>query len=367
MKKCLVLALALSLAFLATACRKKEARVVDPNQLDPNAPAIYVDDAVITVGQIGREVARNAASLPKNLTDEQREAAQQRLLRQAVDLLVIRQLVSAALDRSAEIITSDEIEAAKASLIEGRSGTAAESSLAMLLARARLTMEDLELNIKLDIFKNKQIQSAVQARIDALTDEYLETYYREHPDQFTIPAGRMVSRIFVGVSESDGDAARADALASIREAKSRLDAGEPFEDVALEISESPSRERGGDEGLVVPGQEAPAIDQAVFSQPVGVVGDIVETPEGFHIFLVREDNPSKLVPLDDTIRARMRNRMTSEIRTEETAKYYASLRDQAVIRPTGPFAAATDAEGEAPAEGGVSADAPAEPEAPAAD
>ena len=363
MKKCLALALALSLAFLATACRKKETRVVDPNQLDPNAPAIYVDDAVITVGQIGREVARNAANLPKNLTDEQRAEAQQRLLRQAVDLLVVRQLVAAALDRSSEIITTAEIEAAKESLIEGRDGTAAESSLAMLLARARLTMEDLELNIKLDIFKNKQIQSAVQARIDALTDGYLEEYYREHPDQFTIPAGRVVSRIFVGVSESEGDAARADALASIREAKTRLDAGESFEDVALEISESPSRERGGDEGLVVPGQEAPAIDQAIFSQPVGAVGDIVETPEGFHIFLVREDNPSVLVPLDDVIRARMRDRMTREIRNEETAKYYASLRDRAVIRPTGPFAAATEEPAGEEAASPASGDATEEPAA----
>lgn len=73
-------------------------------------------------------------------------------------------------------------------------------------------------------------------------------------------------------------------LESIR---ARLLAGEDFAKVAAGESDCPSGKRsGGDLGQIIRGRSPAAFEQAVFTQPIGEIGPIIETSAGLHIVRV---------------------------------------------------------------------------------
>ena len=82
--------------------------------------------------------------------------------------------------------------------------------------------------------------------------------------------------------------------------------GEEFAELARAYSQCPSAERGGDLGYFKPGTMVKAFEDAAFSQPIGVVGAIVETPFGLHLIkvLAREESvPRSLEEAREDIRA----------------------------------------------------------------
>jgi parvulin-like peptidyl-prolyl isomerase/predicted small lipoprotein YifL len=324
------LLLSLALVLPLAGCGKK-AEVVPPSPADE--VAVWVDETPITMRAIQIEYARTAAG--RELAGELR----QRALQSAINLLITRTLVRADMMRGGDPITAEEVEAARSNLIANRSGAAAEATLAMLLAQTGLTLEELESNIKLDLFKNRVVHEDYLAREAELTDEYLKEYYDSHPAAFTVPAGRKVSHILVRVAADapeDGDTA-IDAKKTLEEAATRFAAGESFESLALELSDDPSRERGGDIGLVIPKHQPPELDDAIFSTPVGSLSALVRSPAGYHLFLVREETPETLQPWSEELKNVLFRRMCRAAQAEETEKYYNRLRSAADIRFVGPL------------------------------
>jgi hypothetical protein len=126
---------------LAAGCGKKEAKTVRPQAVREAEVAVWVDQVGITSGQIQREASRLFMKVPKNLPPEQSQAAQVRALQQAIDNLVIRQLVKAEMERSGVLISNEEVEKAKQDL---ERGMGPGHSLAMLIAEANLPLEELE-------------------------------------------------------------------------------------------------------------------------------------------------------------------------------------------------------------------------------
>lgn len=111
----------------------------------------------------------------------------------------------------------------------------------------------------------------------AVTDEEITDYYQQYKETFGEPEGRKVRHILV----ADMDAAQ--------EVLARLEAGETFADVAEDLSkDSMTAEKGGDLGVIYPGDMLPAFDDAAFALEVGTISEPVETPFGVHIIEVTE-------------------------------------------------------------------------------
>lgn len=90
--------------------------------------------------------------------------------------------------------------------------------------------------------------------------------------------------------------ATAAALATIQEARDRIEAGESFEDVAKEISQDPaSAENGGDLGWLPRGQLPAELDEPAFSMNVGELSDPIQTPSGVYLIMVVERDPAREV------------------------------------------------------------------------
>jgi parvulin-like peptidyl-prolyl isomerase len=64
----------------------------------------------------------------------------------------------------------------------------------------------------------------------------------------------------------------------------QLRAGADFEQLAKQKSIGPTAAQGGDLGYFFPGDFAPQFDEAIRKLKPGEISDIVETPDGYHIF-----------------------------------------------------------------------------------
>lgn len=79
----------------------------------------------------------------------------------------------------------------------------------------------------------------------------------------------------------------------------RLEAGEDFSDLAQELStDQGSALNGGDLGFTPRGRYVPAIDEAVFTLPIGQISEPLETQFGWHVVEVLEREERELSPLD---------------------------------------------------------------------
>ena len=144
----------------------------------------------------------------------------------------------------------------------------------------RQTFEDQSLT--------QQEQSQVAQNIPALTPydvkAYLDTLAKE--DLPLVPVKYQLSQICVYPDRQAASMAVKEKLLSLRE---RIMAGEKFSTLARIYSEDPgSARKGGELGLASKSIFWPAFSDAAMALRPGVISQIVETPDGFHIIEVLE-------------------------------------------------------------------------------
>lgn len=74
-------------------------------------------------------------------------------------------------------------------------------------------------------------------------------------------------------------------------AQGRLNRGEDFERLSLEVSQAPNAEGGGELGYVVQGTLPQELDEVIFAMEPGTTSQPVSSPAGYHIFQVLEVIP----------------------------------------------------------------------------
>ncbi len=142
-------------------------------------------------------------------------------------------------------------------------------------------------------------------------DAEVAKYYAEHGAEFETPRQVRASHILVRVPETGGSEAEDRARAAVAEAIRRARAGEDFAKLAREISQDPgTKDRGGDLGLISPGETVAPFDRALFALGRNEVSpEPVRTPFGYHAIKVHEVREGGRKPLKEVapeIRERLR-------------------------------------------------------------
>jgi hypothetical protein len=138
-----------------------------------------------------------------------------------------------------------------------------------------------------ELFRTEQLLADA-----GVTDENLEALYA------TAPEYELTVRHLIVLSERyETDETRAAARAKAERALERIRAGEPFPEVAAEVSEEPGAE--GRQGLLNPGRQGAWVDEfwsAASALEVGQISPVVETQYGFHVLRLEGRD---VVPFDE--------------------------------------------------------------------
>ena len=125
--------------------------------------------------------------------------------------------------------------------------------------------------------------------LPVVTDAQAAAAYQERRSEFEQPPRARVSHILVRVPSTGGSQAEDQAKAKAEAARERLRGGADFAQVAREVSEdTATAPKGGELGLVGPGELVPEFDQAVSGLKKGEVAGPVRTPFGYHVIKVTE-------------------------------------------------------------------------------
>lgn len=156
----------------------------------------------------------------------------------------------------------------------------------------------------------------------------------------TDPRYELTVRHLIVLSERyESDAGRAAARAKAERALARIRAGEPFAEVAAEVSEEPGAE--GRQGLLSPGREGawvPEFWRAANALSVGEISGIVETQYGFHVLRLEGRDTVPFEEALPTLRVRMASLVDPDFARGTDRELPADLRwaDDAVVRAAEP-------------------------------
>lgn len=133
------------------------------------------------------------------------------------------------------------------------------------------------------ILADKFVAEKVAATVK-VTEADARAYYEANPKEFEHPEQAKIWMIMAAVPKNASETERAAAREKAARARARLAKGEDFAAVARELSDDPSRQRGGEIGWVRKGMLFPELEPNVFALEPGQISEVLESPRGFHVF-----------------------------------------------------------------------------------
>lgn len=211
-------------------------------------------------------------------------------------------------------VTDAEVEDILKSLKDLHESMGGEGTYKDFLAYSKLTEAQVKEKLKQDLLKDKLSQSLAAEAV--ISDEDARQYYENHQDLYTQAAGIQISHILV--DEED--------LA--HELIARLQKGQDFAVLAGEYSTCPSKEKGGDLGLV--NEESSLVTEfktvALALQPGQITEQPVKTRFGYHIIKAGNKKEAVLMPFDE-----IKNEIINLLRQEYANTYQQEMYQQAEI------------------------------------
>lgn len=148
-------------------------------------------------------------------------------------------------------------------------------------------------------------------------DAAVLAYYNEHKNEYEEVKARHILIRFkdskVPLKPGQKDLTKEEALAKAKELKAKIEGGGDFAALAKsESDDTGSGAAGGDLGKFGRGQMVPQFETAAFAQPVGKVGEPVESPFGYHLILVEEHKSKALDEMKEEISNRLKPDMAKK-------------------------------------------------------
>lgn len=200
------------------------------------------------------------------------------------------------------------------------------------LKQENMTLADLRKMMERNMLVSRVQQVEVFGRI-SVADAEAKAYYDQHGSEFSTPASLTLREILVTVP-GDGKTINVgldeEARARADAARARAVAGEAFEKLAGEVSESPSKANGGLVGPVNEDELDATLRKIVGPMKVGAISDIIRTQRGY-VVLKLESKSDKVVLPFEQVRDQIAERVANGKSRGEMEKYLKKLRAEAII------------------------------------
>lgn len=155
----------------------------------------------------------------------------------------------------------------------------------------------------------------------SVSEADLRSYYDQNSARFGTKEERRASHILIAAPASAPAAEREKARAKAEQLLAEVQkAPSTFAEVARKNSQDPgSAEKGGDLDFVTRGAMVKPFEDAMFALKKGEISNVVETEFGYHIIQLNDIKPA-VVPPFEKVRATIENEVRSQQATQEFAK-----------------------------------------------
>lgn len=207
-----------------------------------------------------------------------------------------------------------------------------EEQFQAALKQEGLTLAELRKNLERQMIWQRVQQNEVVNKV-AMTEDEARAYYDSHLTEFTTPASVTLREILISpAAESRGVSVAADEAARARAdaVRARAVAGESFEKLAADVSDSASRANGGLIGPIKLDDLSADLRRAIEALKIGEVSEPLRTTRGYQILKLETMSPKQTLAFESA-RERIADRVLGDKRKREFLKYLEKLRAQAII------------------------------------
>jgi peptidyl-prolyl cis-trans isomerase SurA len=207
-----------------------------------------------------------------------------------------------------------------------------DAQLEAALKSEGMTMADLRKQMERNAIINEVQRNEVVGRI-SITETEARNYYDRHASEFTTPSAITVREILVTVpstSKGINVALEEEAKAKADRIRARVLAGESFDTLAAEASDSGSKANGGLIGPVNENELDPTLQKILAPMKVGDVSEVIRMSRGYLILKLESKTEKNVLPYEQ-VREQIGNKVGDEKTRGEMEKYLAKLRAEAVI------------------------------------
>jgi peptidyl-prolyl cis-trans isomerase SurA len=312
----LLLLLALSLSGPVSAQRAVQADRIVAVVNDEVITAVQLRDAVSrVVGQLRRQ---GGDMPPRSVIEEQ---VLERLILERAQLQLARE----------SGITVDESTLQRAIVRIGDNAGLNEEELRQALARDGVSWNRFRQDLRNEILLTRLREREVDSRI-VVTDAEVDNYIANAPPPEPTEREVLVAHILLRVAESADDETVAAARELAEDLMARHEAGEAFQQLAMEFSDSPDASDGGVIGWRLPARLPALFAEAIEGLSRGGVSEVLRSTAGLHIVKLVDERGGDVGDNVEQTRARHILMRTTEVLPDtEVEARLGALRERMVI------------------------------------
>jgi peptidyl-prolyl cis-trans isomerase SurA len=251
---------------------------------------------------------------------------------------ILERMIERALIR--QVVRRAELDATEAEVDTAIENIASENGLTVEQLKASVEAQGLPFGayrerIRGEIEHAKVINGMIGSQVRVDDEDVRALYDQEYGDQ---PAGgtEVHLRHILVPFDSENPAARRRACNQTRKALLRIRGGEPFQDVAAEVSTA-KPEKGGDIGWFHASSLAPWMTNAIDPLSAGETSDVIEMPFGCNLLHVVEKRLYEEITYESA-REALTKYLHDKHMGEEYSEFIEELRRQTYIERKGIFA-----------------------------
>ena len=284
-----------------------------------------VNDDIITLSELNRDLAQTREELKNQFTGEQLEQAMKKAEQDVLESLIQEKLM---LQKANELGFNANIDVQVSAQIQklmAEYKIKDTEELERALAQQGLSLPAFRERIRRRIIIESLISEFVYSRITLLTAE-IEKYYTDHSRDFTTSEEVSMSEVLIPI---EGDASETETKAN--EVHKRLSQGEPFATIASQFSKGPTASKGGSIGSYVTAKLHPDIAKAISGLKEGEITPVIKTKEGFVIYRVDSRKEAGVQPLEE-VKKDIQMRLYNQKSGPEMKRFMVQLKEDAYIQ-----------------------------------
>ncbi len=287
-----------------------------------NGIAAVAEDKVITVDEIRREIAPMVPQIRRESHNEKEfneklEALHDDLIQNMIDrVLIVKEFKKDEKHRIPESYIDEHLS----EIIIEQFDNDRSKFLAYLRSRGT-TLREYRKEIEEDIIYNYMRQQQRKSE-SVISPVKVETFYNENKDKFY--QEDSVHMRLIQFRRGDGETDQ-ELRGKAEAVLNRLKTGEPFEDVAKEVSQDARRSKGGDWGWIKRSDLKPELSDPVFSLKKGDTTQPIIMPEGAFVIYVEDRKYAGQQPIDE-VRPQIEQILVQQMARTSTEHWLERLR-----------------------------------------
>jgi len=289
---------------------------------------VTVNEIQITRAQVDDKIGTMLGPQAGTLPPEKLAAIRNQVDGKVIENMIIETLLTDAVEKQGITVNDKELDGALSKI---KASVPLGVGFQEFLKEKGMSEQDLRKMLSQDLRIRKLLESRFTG-LSSPSDEKMSAFYKENPEKFQTPENVEVRHILVSVKEGDSETAKAEKMKRAEEIRQKLIAknGNNFEEIAVAMSDCPSKSKGGMLGKVAKGQTVKPFEDAAFSQKKGEIGPVVETVFGYHVIEVLKHNKETTLSFVE-VKESISDYLLAQKRQDLIKEYIDSLKTQASI------------------------------------